>query len=202
VDTYERRRVHMSESSDLGEWEFIGRRGGEPTRLVPGEVIAAVPDARRLAEDASRDVHFDFLDDEAVLRMLRLRHQDDQEMFNAGFRTGVPLALVGFGAAVYWGGAAQYWESSRAQLIYLAVAGVAVMVLLGLWIRAALTHWGDPARQNLRARARKYRDLTHAARRGGADIPAHYPHYGPYPFAATYRADADEVRFHDGEDRS
>ncbi|WRZ91337.1 hypothetical protein OHB54_21025 [Streptomyces sp. NBC_01007] len=192
----------MSESSELGEWDFIGRRGTEPARLVPGEVIAAVPGARRLAEDASREVGFDFLDDGAVLRMLRLRHQDEQEMFDAGFRTGVPLALVGFGAAVYWGGVAQYWESGRAQLIYLAVTGTAVMVLSGLWIRAAVAHWGDPARQNLRARARKYRDVAHAARRGGADIPAHYPHYGPYPFAATYRPDAGEVRFPDGEDRS
>ncbi|WP_328554098.1 MULTISPECIES: hypothetical protein [unclassified Streptomyces] len=192
----------MSDSSDLGEWEFIGRRGGEPARLVPGDVIAAVPEARRLAEDASREVAFDLLDDGAVLQMLRLRHQDEREMFNAGLRTGVPLACVGFGAAVYWGGVAQYWESSRSQLVYLAVAGAAVIALLALWIRAAATHWGDPARQNLRARARKYRDVAHVARKGGADIPAHYPHYGPYPFAATYRPDADEVRFPDGEGRS
>ncbi|MET9409466.1 hypothetical protein ABZX90_27425 [Streptomyces sp. NPDC002935] len=192
----------MSDSNELGEWEFIGRRGGDPARLVPGEVIAAVPDARSLAEDARREVGFDFLDDGAVLRMLRLRHEDEQEMFNAGFRTGVPLALIGFGAVVYWGGAAQYWESSTARLMYLGLTGVAVLILLGLWIRAAVVHWGDPARQNLRARARKYREVAHAARKGGADIPAHYPHYGPYPFAATYRPDADEMSFPDGEERS
>ncbi|MER5397747.1 hypothetical protein [Streptomyces sp. NPDC002599] len=192
----------MSDTSELGEWEFIGRRGGEPARLVPGEVIAGVPGARRLAEEAGREVGFDFLDDGAVLRMLRLRHQDEQEMFSAGFRTGVPLALIGFGAAVYWGGAAQYWESGRAQLVYLTATGIAVLILLGLWIRAAVVHWGDPARQNLRARAHRYRAVAHAARDGGADVPAHYPHYGPYPFAATYRPGADETSVPDGEEQS
>lgn len=192
-----------SDSIELGEWEFIGRRGGEPARLVPGEVIAATPGARNLAEEAGREVGFDFLDDEAVLRMLRLRHQDEQDMFSAGFRTGVPLALVGFGAAVYWGGSAQYWESSRAQLGYLGVSGVIVLTLLILWIRGAVVHWGDPVRQNLRARAQKYRAVAHAARDEGADIPAHYPHYGPYPFAATYRPGADDgvPGVPNGEDR-
>ncbi|WP_406838368.1 hypothetical protein ACICHK_22930 [Streptomyces sp. AHU1] len=192
----------MSDTSELGEWEFIGRRGGEPARLVPGTVIAAVPGARSLAEEAGREVGFDFLDDEAVLRMLRLRHQDEQEMFSAGFRTGVPLALIGFGAAVYWGGVAQYWESGRAQLGYLTAAAVVVLVLLGLWIRAAVVHWGDPVRQNLRARAHRYRAVAHIAREEGADVPAHYPHYGPYPFAATYRPGAEEAGLPDGEEQS
>ncbi|MEU9209055.1 hypothetical protein AB0D27_14150 [Streptomyces sp. NPDC048415] len=192
----------MSEPAELDEWEFIGRRGGEPARLVPGEVLAAVPDARKLADEARRDVHFDFLDDRAVLAMLRLRHLDEQQMFNAGFRTGVPLAVIGFGAAVYWGGAAQYWESSGARTIYVAVAGAAVLILLALWVRAAVAHWGDPARQSLRARAKKYREVAHAARKGGADIPAHYPHYGPYPFAATFHPEAEEVTFPDGGGRS
>lgn len=193
------------DSSELGEWEFIGRRGGEPARLVPAEVITAVPGVRALAEEAGREVDFDFLDDAAVLRMLRLRHQDEQEMFSAGFRTGVPLALVGFGAAVYWGGSAQYWESSGAQLGYLGATGFLVLLLLSLWLRAAVVHWGDPVRQNLRARAKKYRAVAHAARDGGADVPAHYPHYGPYPFAATYRPGADEANVpgvFDGEEQS
>ncbi|MFD9492461.1 hypothetical protein ACFWA1_13435 [Streptomyces sp. NPDC060005] len=177
---------------ELGEWEFIGRRGTDPVRLVPGEVIAAVPEARRLAEQSGRDVSFDYLDDGAVLRMLRLRHEDEQEMFTAGFRTGVPLALIGFGGAVYWGGVAQYWESDRARLVYLAAAGIAVLLLLGFWIRAAVRHWGDPARQNVRARAKRYREVAHVARGGGAAIPSGYPHYGPYPFAATYRHGVEE----------
>lgn len=191
-----------SDSAELGEWEFIGRRGGDPARLVPAEVIAAVPDAKNLAEAANQELRFDFLDDRAVLRMLRLRHGDEEAMFNAGFKTGVPLAIIGFGAAVYWGGVAQYWESSAARTVYLAAAAVVVLVLLALFVRTAVAHWGDPARQNLRARARKYREVAHVARRGGADIPAHYPHYGPYPFAANFHPDADEAEFTDGEGRA
>lgn len=192
----------MTDSSELGEWEFIGRRGGEPARLVPAEVIAAVPAVKSLAEEASRELRFDFLDDMAVLRMLRLRHRDEEAMFNAGFKFGVPLAIVGFGAVVYWGGVAQYWESGTARAVYLGVAAFVVLVLLALYVRAAVAHWGDPARQNLRARARKYRELAHVARRGGAEIPSHYPHYGPYPFAANFHPDAEEAEFTDGEGRS
>jgi hypothetical protein len=192
----------VTDSSELGEWEFIGRRGGEPARLVPAEVIAAVPAVKSLAEEASRELRFDFLDDMAVLRMLRLRHRDEEAMFNAGFKFGVPLAIVGFGAVVYWGGVAQYWESGTARAVYLGVAAFVVLVLLALYVRAAVAHWGDPARQNLRARARKYRELAHVARRGGAEIPSHYPHYGPYPFAANFHPDAEEAEFTDGEGRS
>jgi hypothetical protein len=134
--------------------------------------------------------------------MLRLRHVDEEAMFSAGFRFGVPLALIGFGAAVYWGGVAQYWESDRAQTIYLAAAAAVVLILLVLFVRSAVAHWGNPSRQNLRARARKYRELAHAARDGGADIPAHYPHYGPYPFAANFHPDAEEAEFPDGKGRS
>ncbi|MFE7069841.1 hypothetical protein ACFU96_07115 [Streptomyces sp. NPDC057620] len=189
----------VSDMTELGEWEFVGRRGGDRVRLVPAEVIAAVPEARAMAQQASSDLRFDFLDDSAVLRMLRLRHADEEAMFGAGFRIGVPLAIVGFGAAVYWGGAAQYWESGRAQALYLAAAGAGVLALLVIYVRAAMAHWGDPVRQNLRARARKYREVAHTARRGGAEIPAHYPHYGPYPFAANFHPEAEE-EVHEPED--
>ncbi|MGW0996717.1 hypothetical protein ACWD5V_26205 [Streptomyces sp. NPDC002523] len=192
----------MSDPTDLGAWEFVGRRGGEPTRLVPGEVIAAVPGAKALAEQSGRELRFDFLDDRAVLRMLRLRHQDEVALFNAGLKTGLPLALIGFGAAVYWGGVVQYWESSTARVVYAAVVAAVVLVLFALYIRTAASHWGDPVRQNLRARARRYRELAHLARSGGADIPAHYPHYGPYPFAANFHPEADEAETNDGEARS
>jgi hypothetical protein len=189
----------VSDSTDLDEWEFVGRRGTDPVRLVPGEVIAAVPAASALAEQSGRELRFDFLDDRAVLRMLRLRHEDETAMFNAGFKTGVPLAVIGFGAAVYWGGVVQYWESGTARVAYAAVAAAAVLILLAVYVRTAAAHWGNPVRQNLRARARRYRELAHLARRAGADVPAHYPHYGPYPFAATFRPEVDEPETTDGE---
>lgn len=188
----------MTDSTDAagtGEWEFIGRRGSDPTRLVPGRLIAAVPAAKARAEQLGRELRFDFLDDRAVLNMLRLRHRDEEAMFNAGLKIGGPLAIVLFGAGIYWGGVAQYWESSSARSGFLAVAAAVTLLLLALYVRAAMKHWGDPARQNLRARARAYRELAHLARKEGADIPAHYPHYGPYPFAATFHPEVDEAEW-------
>lgn len=189
----------MTDSVELEEWEFIGRRGGDPVRLVPGEVIFAVPAVKARAEEANKELRFDFVDDGAVLKMLRQRHRDEEAMFGAGFKWGVPLAIIGFGAAVYWGGVAQYWESSSARSGYLAAAAIVVVSLLALFVRSAVKHWGDPVRQNLRARARKYRELAHMARSGGADIPAHYPHYGPYPFAANFHPDAENAETTDDE---
>ncbi|GAA4302396.1 hypothetical protein GCM10023086_18720 [Streptomyces venetus] len=182
----------MDDEQELGQWEFIGRRGGDVVTLVSGSVIAAVPEANRAAEEARRKLRFDFLDDRAVLSLLRRRHDDEQDMFRAGFAHGVPLALVGFGAVLYWGGVALYWESPAARTAYLAVAAVVLVTQLFFFVRSARSHWGDPVRQNLRARARSYREIAHIARRGGADIPAHYPHYGPYPFAATFRPEVDD----------
>ncbi|WP_406114091.1 hypothetical protein [Streptomyces sp. NBC_01014] len=190
----------MSDSGEFkeirrpGELEFIGRRGGEPVQLVPADVIAAVPAAKRAAEEANRDLDFDFLDDRVVLTMLRERHLDEEAMFKAGFKFGAPLAIVGFGAIVYWGGVAQYWESGRSQWIYEVAAVLAVLTLLFFFVRSAVTHWSDPRRQNLRARARRYREIAHIARSGGGDIPKRYPHYGPYPFAATFNPEVEESR--------
>ncbi|MEV7321784.1 hypothetical protein [Streptomyces sp. NPDC093970] len=189
----------MDDTTDLGEWEFVGRRGTDPVSMVPAEVISAIPRARTEAERLREELRFDFLDDRAVLRMLRLRHQDDLAMFNAGFRTGVPLAVIGFGAAVYWGGVVQFWESAAARLAFSGAAVAVVMSLLAVFVRAGAAQWGDPVRQNLRARAKAYRELAHLARREGADIPAHYPHYGPYPFAATFRPEADRAETIEGE---
>ncbi|GAA2424290.1 hypothetical protein [Streptomyces coeruleofuscus] len=186
----------MSEDNrNLGPREFIGRRGGDVATLVESSVIAAVPEAKRAAEEARRELRFDFLDDRAVLELLRRRHVDEEDMFNAGFKHGVPLALVGFGAVTYWAGVAQYWETAAARNAYLAVAGAVLALEIFFFVRSAISQWGDPVRQNLRARAAKYRQIAHVARRGGADIPAHYPHYGPYPFAARFRpevADREE----------
>ncbi|KFG74393.1 hypothetical protein [Streptomyces mutabilis] len=184
--------MNMNDKHGLGEREFIGRRGGDTVTLVDGSVIAAVPEAKRSAEAARGELRFDFLDDAAVLDLLRRRHLDEKEMFQAGFVHGVPLAVVGFGAALYWGGVAQYWEAATPRAVYLAVAAVVVGTQALFFVRSAMRHWRDPVRQNLRARARRYREIVHIARRGGADIPAHYPHYGPYPFAAKFHPEVDE----------
>ncbi|MDX2542534.1 hypothetical protein ACOT81_18965 [Streptomyces sp. WI04-05B] len=183
----------------FGEREFVGRRGGEVVTLVGGSVLSTVPEAKQAAEKAHRELRFDFLDDRAVLDLLHRRHDDEEDMFRAGLVHGVPLALVGSGAAVYWGGVAQYWETSAARTVYLAIAAVVVGTQFLFFVRAALSVWGDPVRQNLRARARGYREIAHIARRGGADVPAHYPHYGPYPFAAKFRpevADREDPEGH------
>ncbi|MFE7811177.1 hypothetical protein ACFU5P_04180 [Streptomyces sp. NPDC057433] len=176
----------MSDSTELGEWEFIGRRGGDSVQLVPGENLFAHPQVRARVEEANRVLLFDFTNDKAVLEMLRQRHGDEEAMFDAGLKWGVPLAIIGVFGVIYWAGVAQYWESSAARGGYLAVATVVILSLLGLYVRSAVKIWGDPRRQNLRARAHGYRELAHAARRAGLDIPARYPHYGPYPFAANF----------------
>ncbi|MBZ6248521.1 hypothetical protein KVH27_08875 [Streptomyces olivaceus] len=175
----------------MGEWDFIGRRGGDVVTLVGGLVIAAVPEARHAAARARDELRFDFLDDDAVLALLRRRHEDEEDMFRAGFAHGIPLAFVGLSAVLYWGGVAQYWETAVNRTVYLAVAAVVVGIQIFFFLRSAMNHWGDPVRQNLRARARKYREIAHIARRGGARVPAHYPHYGPYPFAARFHPEAD-----------
>ncbi|MGC0205479.1 hypothetical protein [Streptomyces levis] len=190
----------MSEDNrNLGPREFVGRRGGDVATLVEGSVIAAVPEARRAAEEARQELRFDFLDDRAVLEMLHRRHRDEEDMFRAGLVHGMPLAFVGFGAVIYWAAVAQYWETAATRHTYLAVAGVVLVLQILFFVRSAISHWGDPVRQNLRARAAKYRQIAHIARRGGADIPAHYPHYGPYPFAATFRPEAEDSRQSEGK---
>lgn len=180
------------DENELGPREFIGRRGGETVTLVDGSVIAGIVEAKRVAEEARRELRFDFLDDRAVLEMLRRRHDDEEDMFNAGLKHGVPLALVGFGAVLYWGGVAQHWETAASRNGYLAVAVAVVVAQIFFFGRSAKAHWGDPVRQNLRARAAKYREIARIARREGAELPAHYPHYGPYPFAATFRPEVDD----------
>ncbi|MFF5574130.1 hypothetical protein [Streptomyces luteogriseus] len=127
-----------------------------------------------------------------MLELLRSRHADEEDMFKAGFVHGVPLALVGLGALLYWAGVAQYWETAAPRNAYLAVAITVVVSQFFFFVRSAMSLWGDPVRQNLRARAAAYRKIAHIAHREGADIPAHYPHYGPYPFAATFRPDVDD----------
>jgi hypothetical protein len=182
----------VNDDEELKEWEFIGRRGGDVATLVSGSVIAAVPEADRAAKAAGQELRFDFLDDRAVLDLLRRRHEDEEDMFKAGAVHGVPLALVGTAAVLYWAAVAQYWEVAASRNAFLAIAAIVLVTQIFFLVRSAKSHWGDPVRQNLRARAVAYRKIAHIARRGGADIPAHYPHYGPYPFAATFRPEVDD----------
>ncbi|MZG14106.1 hypothetical protein GUR47_18065 [Streptomyces tendae] len=176
----------MDDSTELDEWEFIGRRGGAVSRLVPGEVLFADPQVKVCAQAAGRELLFDFTDDRAVLSMLRSRHDDEEVMFSNGTKWGVPLAVIGLFAVIYWAGVVRYWESSAARNGYLAIASVLILLLVFFFIRSAVKTWGDKSRQNLRSRAHKYRELAHAARRAGMDVPNRYPHYGPYPFAANF----------------
>ncbi|CAM5646670.1 putative protein OS=Streptomyces tendae OX=1932 GN=GUR47_18065 PE=4 SV=1 [Streptomyces tendae] len=122
--------------------------------------------------------------------MLRSRHDDEEAMFRTGVNWGIPLAVIGLFAVIYWAGVARYWESSVARGGYLVIASLLIILLAFFFIRGAVKIWGNKSRQNLRARAHKYRELAHAARKAGVDVPNHYPHYGPYPFAANFHRQA------------
>lgn len=180
------------EDREPGPGEYRAR-GDIIRKMVPAEVLAAVPAARELAESEGRRLQFDFLDDEAVLKLLRLRHLDQEKMNSGGMKLGVPSALVLMGLFVYWGAYVQYWESAKSQNAYYAAAGAVVAVIVLLYVISLRRHWGDRPRQKVRARAAAYREIAHVAARGGAELPEFYPHYGPYPFAANYHADAAEL---------
>ncbi|MFJ4920138.1 hypothetical protein [Streptomyces sp. NPDC088725] len=182
----------MADENELGEWEY-NARADIVRKLVPGEVLTSVPAARKAAEEAGRAVQFDFLDDHAVLKMLRLRHLDEAKLFSTGMKVGFPLAILLAGFALYWGAYVRYWESSKDQTIYYAAGGCVVGAMFILFVVTAIRHWSNHGRQKVRARAREYRKIAHVARAAGAKIPKHYPHYGPYPFAANFHADAEEI---------
>ncbi|QEU92566.1 hypothetical protein [Streptomyces kanamyceticus] len=175
-----------------GPWEYRAREGFI-RKLIPGEVIAAVPAARKAAEVEGRRVQFDFLDDEAVLKMLRLRSIDDEQLISAGKRAGYPTAFILFGLFVYWGAYVQAWESDRNKSLFYAGAGAIVAVTLLLFVVTLVRQWGNRPRQKVRARAAAYRKIAHIAAENGGDIPTFYPHYGPYPFAANFHPEADEL---------
>ncbi|MGW2228066.1 hypothetical protein [Streptomyces formicae] len=180
------------EEREPGPWEYRAREG-IIRKLIPGEVIAAVPAARRAAEVEGRRVRFDFLDDEAVLKMLRLRALDDEQLTRAGKRAGFPAAFILFGVFVYWGAYVQYWESDRNKTLFYAGAGALVAATLLFFVVSLIRQWGNRPRQKVRARAAAYRKIVHIAAENGADIPSFYPHYGPYPFAANFHPEADEL---------
>ncbi|MCF3136077.1 hypothetical protein [Streptomyces olivochromogenes] len=180
------------EDRELGPGEYRAR-AGIIRKMVPGEVLASVPAARELAESEGRRLQFDFLDDAAVLKLLHLRYLDQEKMRSGGMRLGLPSAFVLMGLFVYWGAYVQYWESSKSQSAYYAAAGAVVGVIVLLYVVSLRRHWGDRPRQKVRARSAAYREIAHAAARQGAELPEFYPHYGPYPFAANFYADAADL---------
>ncbi|CAL9542805.1 hypothetical protein SUDANB176_04280 [Streptomyces sp. enrichment culture] len=188
----------MSDEEDRepGPGEYRAR-GGIIRKMVPGQVLAAFPSARKLAEEEGRRLQFDFFDDEAVLRMLRLRHLDDAKLHNSGMKLGIPSAIILFALFAYWGSYVQYWEDPKSQTIYYAAAGAVVALIVLLYVVSLTRHWGNRARQKVRARAAAYRKIAHVAARDGVELPDFYPHYGPYPFAATFHPDAEELRLPD-----
>ncbi|MCF3123805.1 hypothetical protein IPZ68_29465 [Streptomyces arenae] len=183
-------------SRDPGPWEYRAREG-IIRKMIPGEVFAAVPAAREFAETEGRRLHFDFFDDEAVLKMLRLRRIDENQLYSAGYRLAWPTALILFGVFAYWGAYAQYWESPRSQSLFYAGAGVLIAGLVVFIIGTLVRQWGNRPRQKVRARAAAYRKIAHIAAENGADVPTFYPHYGPYPFAANFHPEADELELPD-----
>ncbi|MFF2845669.1 hypothetical protein ACFVT5_04985 [Streptomyces sp. NPDC058001] len=182
----------------LGPQEYKAR-GGIVRTQVPGEVLTASPAARRAAEEAGRELRFDFLDDAAVLKLLRLRHLDDVQLHNVGMRWRLPVILVVAAPILYWGAYVQYWESSRSQTLYYAAAGAVMGAVVCGFAVAAVREWSHRGWQKVRARAAAYRNIAHIAARNGTELPDFYPHYGPYPFAANFHADAEELDLPDEE---
>ncbi|WP_223832931.1 hypothetical protein [Streptomyces venezuelae] len=181
---------------DPGPWEYRAREG-IIRKMVPGDVIAAVPAATEAARTEGSRLQFDFFDDEAVLKMLRLRHIDETQLHNAGKRLAWPTALILFGTFAYWGAYAQYWESDRNKSLFYAGAGAVIACLVVFFVGTLIRQWGNRPRQKVRARAAAYRKIMHIAAENGGDVPAFYPHYGPYPFAANFHAEAEELELPD-----
>lgn len=177
---------------ELGEWQFPAGPDDDVVTLVPSDVIASIPAARRAAEQDAGRLQFDFLDDKAVLTMLRLRNQDEQDMFSVGARRGILPAAGVVGLFVYWALYVSYWETSRSRYTYMVAAAFAAIAMFVPLLLGALSILRDPSRQSLRARAAAYRRITRIARDGGADVPRSYPHYGRYTFAARFHPDAEE----------
>ncbi|MFC8308681.1 hypothetical protein ACFUMJ_02440 [Streptomyces olivaceus] len=184
------------EDRDLDPDEYKAR-GNIIRKMVPGEVLSRVPEAREMAVSEGQRLQYDFLDDNAVLKLLRLRHLDESKLHSAGMKLGIPSALVMAALFVYWGGYVQYWESEKSQTLYYAGCGVTLAVIILLYVVSLTRHWGNRPRQKMRARAAAYRKISHTAARHGAELPDFYPHYGPYPFAANFHANAAELELPD-----
>ncbi|MFE0175281.1 hypothetical protein ACFWZ2_23470 [Streptomyces sp. NPDC059002] len=180
----------MSEYDALQNGQFTDD-GGEPHDLVPGSVIAAVPAAREAAERYGREVRFDFLDDQAVLRMLYHRRRDTGKAGVLGCLFTLPLFVFTAGAWPFWDLVAS--EKPRPfQIGFIAADAVIVcglLVSLYLLRRRSLL---DETNRNMRCRARLYRKIVVLARNGGADVPTLYPHYGMYATSRKFFPEAPE----------
>ncbi|MFJ1972976.1 hypothetical protein ACIO93_30400 [Streptomyces sp. NPDC087903] len=188
------------EDREPGPGEYRAR-AGIIRKMVPGETLAVAPQTRELAEAEGRRLQFDFLDDEAVLKLLRLRYLDEAKLHSAGMKLGIPSAFALFGLFAYWGSYVRYWEDSKSQTMYYAGAAAAVALIVLLYVVSLTRHWGNRARQKVRARAAAYRKIAHVAVRHGAELPDFYPHYGPYPFAANFHSDAEELELPEANPR-
>ncbi|WP_328342185.1 hypothetical protein [Streptomyces violaceus] len=185
-----------AEDREPGPGEYRAR-GSIIRKMVPGDVLASAPEAREVAEAEGRRLQFDFFDDEAVLRLLRLRHLDEAKLRSSGMKLGIPAAVALFALFAYWGSYARYWEDPKSQTLYYAAAGAVVALIILLYVVSLTRHWGNRARQKVRARAAAYRKIAHTATRAGVSLPDFYPHYGPYPFAANFHADAEDLELPD-----
>ncbi|MFD9462599.1 hypothetical protein [Streptomyces sp. NPDC060027] len=169
--------------------------------MVPSSVIVGVPSARALAEKYGRELRFDFLDEKAVHRMLFHRWEDNRKAGGIGCLGAVPLTVFGFGAWPFW----DLVASQRPRSFQIAFIGLDALIVVGsivgmyLWRRTSLL---DPSMRNVRVRARRYREIAGAARRGGADIPARYPYYGMYASSRRFFPDAPELPMPDAEQRA
>ncbi|WP_406332131.1 hypothetical protein [Streptomyces sp. NBC_00203] len=165
---------------------------GTTHNMVSSSVIAAVPAAKAAAESYGREVHFDFLDDQAVHRLLFHRWEDNRKWRGRGCLASIPLFVFGVGAWPFWDLVASQ-KSRSFQITFIgadALIVVGMLVGLYLWRRPSLR---DPSLRNVRIRARRYREIAGIARRGGADIPATYPYYGMYAASRKFFPDAPEL---------
>lgn len=181
----------MRENHENRKKEFFGDDGRSHT-LIPAATIIAVPEAKAEAERAGQQVRIDFLDDEAVLWMLEQRHLDAADRRTGGTVLGLALGISIIGLGVFWVGVASQ-KSQRFELtIALPITVIVAMLILFLARRNARSLF-DPKRRNVRIRARLYRKIAIKARKGGADIPLRYPHYGMYAAARKFFPEADDL---------
>lgn len=182
-----------SDYQALQKGQFVDD-GGVVHELVPSSVIAAVPAARQAAEQYGREVHFNFLDDKAVLWLLCQRSQDTSKAGVLGCLFTLPLFVFTAGAWPFWD--LVIAEKPRPFQVGFIIADV--LLVCGLLIAMYLLRrrsLRDETNRNMRCRARLYRKIVGIARRGGADIPSLYPHYGMYATSRKFFPDAPERPF-------
>ena len=180
----------MSDYRELEFGKFVDDQGTVHD-MVPSAVIAAVPKAKTAAEEYSREVHFDSLDDRAVHWMLFQRREDTEMGGLLGCLLAVPLFVFGAGAWPFWDLVASQ-NSRQFQIVFIAVDA---LILCSLFIGAYLVRCRtllDPVIRNTRCRARLYRKIVGIARKNGAGIPRLYPYYGMYATSRKFFPEAPD----------